>query len=178
MLAIGMLMIEHRLIEKVIAMVGREGQRIAAGGEPDFGFLLGAVDFIRTYADRLHHGKEEDILFKTLDKKPLSPEHRKMMEQLIAEHQLSRDNTKKIADAAGRYHGGDKSAAKEIADAAAFLSGLYPRHISMEDRQFFMPVMAYLTKEEQAAMLAEAEEFDKKFVHGVYKEKVDQWLKK
>ncbi len=30
------------------------------------------MDLIRTYADRCHHGKEEEILFKTLNAKDLS----------------------------------------------------------------------------------------------------------
>jgi hemerythrin-like domain-containing protein len=35
-------------------------------------FIDTAVDFIRTYADRCHHGKEEDILFRNLAKKKTS----------------------------------------------------------------------------------------------------------
>ena len=34
--------------------------------EVDPVFIDTAVDFIRTYADRCHHGKEEDLLFKAL----------------------------------------------------------------------------------------------------------------
>ena len=40
-------------------------------------FIDIAVDFIRMYADRTHHGKEEDILFRDLEKKSLSPNHNK-----------------------------------------------------------------------------------------------------
>ncbi|HMF30231.1 MAG TPA: cation-binding protein, partial [Candidatus Lokiarchaeia archaeon] len=58
------LMIEHRLIERMIAVIKkslpamRESQTVAPT------FIDTAVDFIRMYADRTHHGKEEDILFR------------------------------------------------------------------------------------------------------------------
>ena len=66
----GALMIEHRLIEKVLAVVKK---RLANWNENNFDplFLDAVVDFITVYADRTHHGKEEDILFKTLERKEL-----------------------------------------------------------------------------------------------------------
>jgi len=44
------------------------------------------VDFFRIYADRCHHGKEEDILFRELVKKPLSTEERNVLAELVDEH--------------------------------------------------------------------------------------------
>ena len=37
-------------------------------GTPHGGLVLGSIgiDFIRNYADRFHHAKEEDVLFKAL----------------------------------------------------------------------------------------------------------------
>ena len=64
----GPLMIEHRLIEKVL----RVAKTIALGmdeGHYDPVLINGTVDFIVTYADKTHHGKEEDILFRELESK-------------------------------------------------------------------------------------------------------------
>ncbi|MBN2297153.1 MAG: cation-binding protein, partial [Deltaproteobacteria bacterium] len=58
---IGPLMWEHRLIEKMLSLFEKEIQRINDTGEVNPVFIDTAVDFIRTYADRTHHGKEEDI---------------------------------------------------------------------------------------------------------------------
>ena len=74
MLNIGPLMMEHRLIEKGIAVLRQEAERIAQGGKVDLLIIDTLVDFIRTYADRTHHGKEEDILFRYLAHKDLSEE--------------------------------------------------------------------------------------------------------
>lgn len=59
MLPVAPLMIEHRLIERIIPHMMREMHRIEKDGEPDPVFIEKAVDFFRTYADRTHHGKEE-----------------------------------------------------------------------------------------------------------------------
>ena len=71
-------MIEHRLIERMMTLMARELTRIKdnAAVEPEFAFvdpvfIDTAVDFIRTYADRCHHGKEEDLLFEALAAKEI-----------------------------------------------------------------------------------------------------------
>ena len=107
---IGPLMIEHRLIERLLHLMAREFTRIKANMEvdPEFAFvdpvfIDTAVDFIRTYADRCHHGKEEDILFKALAEKNLSPEHRQIMEELIQEHAWAREATASLVKAKEGY---------------------------------------------------------------------------
>jgi hemerythrin-like domain-containing protein len=57
---------EHQNILKVIVAARAECGRVAGGAAPDEGFFRKAVDFIRGYADRFHHAKEEDILFPEL----------------------------------------------------------------------------------------------------------------
>ena len=59
-------MIEHRLIERVIADVQTRLDGQAARRVVDTAYVDHVVDFLRTYADRCHHGKEEDILFRDL----------------------------------------------------------------------------------------------------------------
>ena len=86
MMPIGPLMIEHRLIERMIDVMREELTMIEKERTLSPEFLETAVDFIRTYADRCHHGKEEDILFRELGAKNLKDEHRHTMEELIEDH--------------------------------------------------------------------------------------------
>jgi len=72
MLPIGPMMIEHRLIERMIKVMDSKLREMKAGRNADTTFIETAVDIIRTYADRCHHGKEEDILFRELKKKPIA----------------------------------------------------------------------------------------------------------
>ena len=72
MQARGPLMIEHRLIERMLEIIKRVLTKIEAQNQIDPLFVDTAVDFIKVYADRTHHGKEEDILFRELDNKPMN----------------------------------------------------------------------------------------------------------
>ena len=169
MQARGPLMVEHRLIERMIALIKNAAAQIQSSGKVDPLFVDAAVDFLRIYADRTHHGKEEDILFRDLDKRPLSADDRRLMKELIEDHVFGRQTTKALADANTRYRKGDSAAAAEIIERLETLAGLYPKHIAKEDEVFFLASMAYFTKDEDQAMIREFWEFDRKLIHEKYK---------
>lgn len=54
---------EHRVIEKAAALMEKMADELAAGSGVDGSDLQDLVQFLRVYADELHHGKEEAILF-------------------------------------------------------------------------------------------------------------------
>ena len=174
MLPIGPLMIEHRLIEKMIKVIKKVIDRSEQQGKINPEFIDLAVDFIRMYADRCHHGKEEDILFRDLSKKALSGGEKQIMEELIEEHRQGRKTVADIVEAKGRYLKGDQEALPFMLDRMRFLVDFYPKHIEKEDRHFFMPIMNYFSQEEKEAMLQEEWEFDKNLIHQIYKEKISQ----
>jgi hemerythrin-like domain-containing protein len=169
MQARGPLMIEHRLIERMIRQIQRVLKRIDATNEVDPLFIDTAVDFIIIYADRTHHGKEEDILFRNLKKKDLSNDDSQVMNELVDEHVFGRQTTKKLIEANDRYRNGDKSALTDIAGHLNTLADFYPKHIDKEDKIFFPSSRAYFTEQEEQAMLQEFWEFDKKMIHEKYK---------
>lgn len=171
---IGPLMTEHRLIERMIALMEKEVERIGKEKRANFEFIEIAVDFIRTYADRLHHGKEENILFRDLKTKKLEEPHRKTMEELIEEHRWGRKKLKELADANKKYKEGDESAIEAITRCLQDLVKFYPQHIEKEDKHFFIPVMDYFDQSEQESLLEEESEFDRNFIHEIYTEKVNE----
>ena len=77
------LMIEHRLIERMLALIKKDALRIRETKEINPVFIDNAVDFVRVYADRTHHGKEEDILFRDLAKKEMNNQEERIMGELI-----------------------------------------------------------------------------------------------
>lgn len=174
MMPVGPLMIEHRLIERMIKQLKEESQRFDKEKKVDIFFIDKAVDFIRMYADRCHHGKEEDILFRDLAKKQLQPEYKKIMDELVNEHSYARNATKSLVSAKEKYGQGAKTALSDIVKLMAELAEFYPKHIEKEDKHFFLPCMKYFSKEEQAAMLNEFWEFDRKLVHEKYKKIVEE----
>jgi len=169
-------MIEHRLIERMIVLMRSELTRIKdnVAVDPEFAFvdpffLDMAVDFIRTYADRCHHGKEEDILFAALAGKELSPVHRQTMEELIQEHVWARQTTADLVQAKESYLMEKPGALNELLQHLEQLVEFYPRHIDKEDQHFFIPCMAYCSDAEKAEMLRRMMEFDQKQIHEKYR---------
>ena len=134
MQARGPLMIEHRLIERMLRVIEDALLQIESAQKIDPVFVDTAIDFIRIYADRTHHGKEEEIFFRDLSKRTLSPEHERMMKRLIEEHFFGRETTKALEDANKRYRNGDKAALGDIIAGFHALVGFYPKHIEKEDR--------------------------------------------
>jgi hemerythrin-like domain-containing protein len=169
MQARGPLMIEHRLIQQMLNVIERTLDRVEKTQSIDPYFVDTTVDFIRVYADRTHHGKEEDILFRDLRKKQLSGEDRQVMEELIQDHIFSRSTTKAVVEANRRYRSGNGAALDEVRLHLKTLVDFYPKHIRKEDEVFFPASRAYFSDEEDQAMLSEFYEFDRRMIHEKYK---------
>src|SRR3989339_312869 len=173
---IGPLMIEHRLIERLLTLMAREFKRIKDNTEvdPEFAFvdpvfIDTAVDFIRTYADRCHHGKEEDLLFQALAAKDLAPEHQQIMEELIQEHAYAREATAGLVKAKEAYLLEKPGALDDLMEHLRNLVEFYPPHIEKEDKYFFIPCMTYFSDAERADLLAAMYEFDRMLIHEKYR---------
>lgn len=174
---IGPLMREHRLIERMVGLISGELNRISGTNKANSELLIVAVDFFRTYADRTHHGKEENILFRELAKKPLSEEHRRIMDELIGEHVLGRKLVSELADAMERHRRSNTNASRDVKTCLQKLIAFYPAHIEKEDKHFFYPCLSYLSKQEQDSMLQEFWEFDRRMIHERYQMLVEEMEK-
>ena len=161
----GALMAEHRLIERMIAIIEKKLAQIKKEHRVEPTFIDAAVDFIRIYADLTHHGKEENILFRNMAEKNLSQPDKQTMNELIEEHVFVRKTTKLLADANTWYRQGDSSALAQIVKQLHSLVDFYPKHIAKEDKIFFPASRAYFSQKEEQAMLAEFCRLDREMIH-------------
>jgi hemerythrin-like domain-containing protein/rubredoxin len=171
---IGPLMWEHRIIERLVPVLEEEISRMKKTGKADPRFIVSAVDFFRTYADRAHHGKEEDILFKLLESKMLDEIHATTMEELKEEHEYARATVGRLLEGRDMWVRGDDGAIDHIGTALKALAELYPSHIEKEDKRFFYPILTYLSDEEQDHMLERFQRFDSAMIHERYKGLVEE----
>jgi hemerythrin-like domain-containing protein len=169
MMPIGPLMIEHRWIERVIAALEARLDRRRAEETLDPLYVEKVVDFLRTYADRCHHGKEEDILFRDLERRDLEPALAATMAELVRDHEWARATTRRLVAANADAARGDRAASAEVVRLLGELVSFYPFHIQKEDHRFFRQVMTYLTASEQAAMLDAFSKFDASLIHERYR---------
>jgi hemerythrin-like domain-containing protein len=157
----------------MINILDEQADRAHQGRKIDPYLISAAIDFFRTYADRTHHGKEEDIFFRELAAKPLTNEHKLMMQELIQEHVLARSMVNSLNEANKLYAQDASSYLDEVVKLLRDVVEFYPQHIKKEDEQFFFPALNYLTQEEQDEMLKDFWEFDRKLIHEKYQKVVE-----
>ena len=81
---------EHRLIKRWINLIPRLLENLDL--ESDRELILNGVDFIRSYADKFHHAKEEDILFKYVD------ENLNIIKSMLEDHKTGRNHVGAIIE--------------------------------------------------------------------------------
>ena len=168
MQARGLLMKEHRLIERIMVLIEEALKQIEENDEVDLSFIDKTVDFMSTYVERTHHEKEEDIFFRDLKKKDLSDEHRLLTNELINEHDFERKVTNELFEASTRFQAGEGPALAVIVEKLRTLVNLFSKHIEKEDNVIFPSSRAYFSDEEDQIMLEEFLEFDSKIIHEKY----------
>jgi hemerythrin-like domain-containing protein len=112
-----------------------------------------------------------------LEKNKLTPEHDKIMKELIEDHIFSRKTTGELVIANKKYAQGDEKAINIIIEKIKVLTDFYPKHIEKEDKHFFVPAMKYFSKEEQDELLSQGQAFDRKMIHRKYNALVIEYEK-
>lgn len=143
---------EHRLILRMIALVEQNAAMVERNEFRDWRFFLDAVDFIRNYADRFHHAKEEDVLFTALVKNGM-PEKQSPIEAMLMEHDAGRAHVRGMEAAARRALKGDESEIPALLEHARGYAQLLRGHIDKEDTILYPLSERVLPQEVRPAML-------------------------
>jgi len=173
MLPVDRLTNEHRVIDQMLAAMEKQLTRMNETGEVDTDFVETAVEFLRIFADLLHHGKEEALLFAALADKPLSDEHAQIMAELAEQHADVRRKTTLLVAANRMYLRGSEDALSKVTDVLSELLGFYPAHVAKEEKTFFVAAMQYLSDAEKEKMLADMDQFDSDVIQDRYQKLVD-----
>ena len=126
------MMDEHQLILRMITLVEQNTAKVRDASFSNWNFFIDAVDFIRNYADRYHHAKEEDVLFVELVKNGM-PEKDSPIEAMHMEHDQGRAFVKNIESAALKLNDGVKGWENTLAENAEGYAALLRGHIDKED---------------------------------------------
>jgi len=146
---------EHQQILALIEALERECSSITAGGKLNKSFFRQAIYFIRNYADKFHHAKEEDILFFELCKDQTQEKmHCNPVQQMLVEHDSGRQFVK------GMEEGLEINDKKLVIENANGYASLLREHIFKEDNILYPMADEVLDKVEQERIknkFAEAE---------------------
>jgi len=144
---------EHQLILRMITLVEKNTAAMEQGKFRDWQFFLDAVDFIRNYADRFHHAKEEDVLFIELVKNGM-PEKQSPIEAMHMEHDQGRAFVRAFEAAAEKALAGIPGQIPVIAENARGYAALLRGHIDKEDNILYPLAERVLPETVRTGMLA------------------------
>lgn len=112
---------EHLVIKQLLAFIPDIINNLDLSTEEGRQTVRSTVDFIRSYADKYHHAKEEEILFKYFDP------GLDILKVMLEDHETARAHVRAILGSL------DKSDAKGIADHLNAYRELLKEHIKRED---------------------------------------------
>jgi hemerythrin-like domain-containing protein len=148
---------EHEGILLMLRVLNRVAAKIEAGEKADADHLEKMVEFLSAFADRCHHGKEEDLLFPAMEKAGV-PRERGPIGVMLMEHEEGRGYIRKMGDALARNKKGEPTALGDFAKGARQYLNLLTQHIRKENQVLFPMGDRVLSQEVQARL---AEGFEK-----------------
>ena len=138
--AIQELMDDHEVIVRMLTVLRGMCLRLSEGGRVEAADLDAALDFIKTYADYTHHGKEEDLLFPAMEDAGF-PREAGPVGVMLIEHKQGREYVAALSRAAASLKAGESSAAKEVMRAATGYEQLLTSHIHKENNILYPMAM-------------------------------------
>lgn len=150
---------EHRVIEQVLRSLDGVCARLEGGAKVPASTLLDIANFVTTFADAYHHGKEEKLLFPALERRGI-PREGGPLGVMEYEHQVERELIADLRRAIELYGEGAEPAASRFVEAAQAYLRLLVGHIEKEDSILFRIGDEVLDDVEKVALAEEFKQLD------------------
>lgn len=163
---------EHVIIKKWVVLIPKIIEDLNVETKEGKELILNGIDFIRSYADKFHHAKEEEVLFKYFD------EGLDILKVIHQDHETARGHVRAVLEAV------DKNDNKTIAEHLKAYYELLSEHIKKEDEILYPWMDRNLSTSQIGELFAKFNEADEKIGKEVPKrcqkfvEETEQKLKK
>ncbi len=127
---------EHEVIEKVLDSLEAEAREVASGKSVDLDFFAGAIEFVRKFADGVHHQKEEKVLFPALCDSGM-PRDGGPVGVMLYEHDEGRGHIRAMESSLPAAGAGDAEARKRLVHESLSYVELLRAHIQKENMILF-----------------------------------------
>jgi len=139
---------EHVLIKRLLALIPSIVEFTESSLKVDKDLILGCVDFIRTYADKYHHMKEEDILFKYVDA------NAEIIQVMFKDHDTGRGYVRQTVE------GAEKNNKTQVKENLLAYRELLTQHIKKEDEILYPWIDRQLSTTQVGEMFRKCNEAD------------------
>jgi hemerythrin-like domain-containing protein len=150
---------EHEAILFSLKVLEEMSRRVKTGEQIPLSDITAIIDFLKLFADKCHHGKEEGILFPVLEAAGI-PKHDGPIGVMLSEHQAGRGYIKQMQEYAVCIPL-DRNAFTEAADSYITL---LRAHIDKESRVLFPMGDAKLSEAKHRELLKAFDEFEENVI--------------
>jgi len=173
---------EHTNIRRMLKVIRNISYRILTNDEYDIDDVPRVVDFVRIYADKHHHGKEEDILFVTMNESLEAVKKSGAITGMLIEHDNGRLYMRNLEQAVDAYKEGNDVARIDIIANAVSYADLLDRHIEKENTALYKLAERLLPEESKTYIEEESrkleDEATKAGLQQKYLDLIDEFEKK
>ncbi len=158
--AIETLMHEHRVIEQVLGSLETFADNARKEAEVDRETVGKYAAFFKNFADRCHHGKEEDRLFVTMNRYGFPREYGPVA-VMLAEHEEGRGHVAALASigsGSGPLSGAERD---DLCEHALAYIPMLRAHIQKEDNILYPMALQSIPEAEMDALLTSYEAFER-----------------
>jgi hemerythrin-like domain-containing protein len=127
---------EHDRIKMMLRVLDKYCERLENGEDANLDDGAAMIDFLRVYADKFHHEKEERLIFPLLEKLGV-PRAGGPIGIMLEEHDQGRAHVRGMAEALEGLRAGDGEAGRSFVEDARNYIQLLTEHIEMEDEAIF-----------------------------------------
>ena len=150
---------EHKAILIALNVIEKIVERIRNDKEIDHKDIEELIEFLKVFADKCHHGKEEGFLFPALEKIGIKNENGPIGAMLV-QHNQGRDLIKRMQESIAE----NKIQKNAFIDAGSEYVKLLRNHIEKEDTILFPLSDTRLSLSEQKQLLDDFENLEEKVI--------------
>jgi hemerythrin-like domain-containing protein len=159
---------EHKAIKIMLSIMSKIAEDIKANKKFYIKDVEQIVDFLQTFADKCHHGKEETSLFPALVLAGI-PKENGPIGVMLQEHTLGRGYIKEIKRGLESCKLGDTCSGELIATNLTNYISLLQNHIHKEENILFPMANKTLSEQKQKEIYEQFEKIEEEVVgHGVH----------
>lgn len=151
---------EHEGIKIMLDIMEKIADDIRKGKDLNVPHYENILDFIKGFADKCHHGKEEEVLFPAMEKKGFQHDSGPIA-VMLEEHEQGRSFIRTLNKAFNEYKNGNKNVTNSIVQNSMSYVHLLRNHIEKENHALFMMADNVLSESEQEKILEEFERIEK-----------------
>jgi hemerythrin-like domain-containing protein len=157
--AIEMLMHEHRFIEKMLGALETFAGGLEPGSEQDRKTVGEFGEFFANFADKCHHGKEEDRLFKKMEEHGM-PSDEGPIAVMLSDHREGREHVGSLRAVGAGQGPLSQEECDSVKQNAYGYAAMLRMHIQKEDNILYPMSMQMIPEAEMDRLALEFDEFE------------------